>query len=89
MSAVGDDTAPVAVERVRLHRISRTFGFASVRLPSVNLHDLRVEEDQDGHLTIKAPERLDKQGRRWPAYALQPECRALVEAEIRTLWDRS
>ena len=89
MSAAWDDTAPAAVERVRLRRISRTFGFVDVRLSSVNLHDLRIEEGQDGQLTIKPPEHFDKQGRRWPAYSLQPECRALVEAEIRALWNRS
>ena len=89
MSAAWADARPATVERVRLRRISQTFGFADVRLAAVNLHDLRIEEGQDGRLTIKPPERLDAQGRRWPAYSIQPECRACIEAEIRILWARS
>lgn len=87
MSAVEVEAA--AVERVRLHRVSPTLGFAEVRLPWVNLHNMRVEERPDGRLTIKPPERQDGQGRCWPVYALQPGCRASIEAEIAVLWARS
>lgn len=85
MSAVGDDAAPAAIERVRFRRISPTLAFADVRLREVNLCNLRIEEGHDGRLTIKAPEHKDKLGRCWPAYSLQPECRASIEAEIAAL----
>lgn len=89
MSAAWADITSVAVERVRLRRVSATFGFADVRLPGVHLCDLRVERGRDGSLTLKAPERLDAKGRAWPAYALQPDCRASIEAAISALWARS
>ena len=78
-----------AIERVRLHRVSPTLGFAEVRLPSVNLHGLRIEEGSDGRLTIKPPERQDARGRTWPVYALQPETREAIEREVACLWARS
>ena len=87
MSAV--EVEAITVERVQLRRISRTLGFASVRLPGVSLNNLKVEEGTNGRLSIKPPSHLDGQGRTWPAYALQPECRASIEAEISVLWARS
>lgn len=76
----------MGVEYVRLRPISPTLAFADVRLRAVNLHNLRIEQGPDGCLTIKAPEQQDKQGRRWPAYTLQPACRVAIEAEVAVLW---
>lgn len=77
------------IERVRLNRVSRTLGFAAVRLPGVNLRGLRVEEGRDGRLAVKPPEHEDRDGRRWPVYALQPHWREGIEREIACLWARS
>ena len=89
MNVVEADAGLAVVERVRFRRISPTLGFADVRLHAVNLHNLRIEQNPDGRLTIRAPEQQDKHGRRWPAYSLQPECQASIEAEIGVLWARS
>lgn len=89
MTAAGADAALVTIERVRFRRVSPTLAFADVRLREVNLCNLRIEKGHDGCLIIKAPEHKDKLGRCWPAYALQPECRASIEAEIAILWARS
>ncbi len=78
-----------AIERVRLRRTSRRTGYAEVRLSQVNLHGLRVEEQSDGRLVIRAPERHDANGRSWPAYALQPHTREAIEREVAILWARS
>ena len=76
------------VERVRLHRVSRTLAFADVRLPWVNLTGLKVEECAAGRLTVTPPERPDRNGCARPVYALQPVARELIEAEIALLWAR-
>jgi len=81
--------AACAIERVRLHRVSPRLGFAEIRLPEVNLAGLKVEQSPDGRLTITPPSRQDAQGRQWPAYSLQPEARAAIEAEITRLWGRA
>ena len=88
MSGVEADAGAAVVERVRFRRISPTLAFADVWLRAVNLHNLRIEQGPDDRLTIKAPEHQDKHGRRWPAYSLQPECRASIEAELSVLWTR-
>lgn len=87
MSAV--EKEPALVEWVRLRRVSRTVGFAAVRLSGVHLQGLRVEEKPDGKLALKAPETEDKTGRRWPAYAIQPGWLEAVEREVACLWARS
>ncbi len=81
-------SASPIVERVFLHRLSATFGFADVRLPGAHLRGLRVQQRGDGTLTIRPPERQDDQGRTWPAFALQSDTREAVEAEIAVLWAR-
>ncbi len=82
------DVTAVA-ERIRLHRVSRTFGYADVRLPAVNLCGLKIEEQPDGSLRIRPPETVDAQGRRWPCFSLQPIYREQIEREIATLWAAS
>lgn len=74
------------IERILLRRVSSTFGFAEVRLPGVNLRDMRVQQRPDGQLAIREPERADEQGRVWPAYSLQPLWREAVEGGIGRLW---
>ena len=76
------------VERVRLHRVSRTLAFADIRLPWVHLTGLRVEEGASGRLTITPPERLDRNGCQRPIYALQPVAREMIEHEVAILWAR-
>ncbi|MBV8093129.1 MAG: hypothetical protein JO110_07820 [Acetobacteraceae bacterium] len=78
-----------ALERITLRRVSPTFGFADVRLPGVNLCGLRVERRRDGPLIIRPPEQIDREGRSWPTYSLQPGTREAVEAAIKDLWARS
>ena len=78
----------VMVERVQLRRISPTFGFASIRIPGANLASMKIQEGPDGGLTFTAPDTLS-QGKRWPAWSLQPHWREAVEAEIACLWARS
>jgi hypothetical protein len=75
-----------AVERVRLVRVSPVFGFADIRLPAVNLHDLRIEVDHRGELRFTPPVRNDARGRAWPAYSLQPGTREEIHAAIAALW---
>jgi len=84
-----DEDGVVVLERITLRRVSPTLGYASIRLPHVNLSGLKVEATPGGHLTITPPGRLDSMGRFWPNYSLQPECAAAVKAEIATLWARS
>ena len=79
----------VVIERVQLRRVNASLAFASVRLPGVNLSGMRVEERPDGHLTCTPPEQVGRDGRRWPAWALQPGWREGVEREIACLWARS
>ncbi len=88
MSAV-EPAEAAAVERVRLRRVSATFGFADVRLPGVHLCGFRVEEHPSGRLIIQAPQRQDGQGRTWPVCTLQPLWREAIEAEIACLWART
>jgi len=76
------------VERIALRRLSPRFGFVDVRLPLVNLHDMRIEVQGDGTLSIRPPARTDQHGREWPAYHLQPGAREAVEQEILRLWGR-
>ena len=75
-----------AVQLVRLHRISDTFGFASVRLTDVHLQGLKVERQTNGSLRVTPPSRKDKDGRDWPTYAIQPGALEAVHAEIARLW---
>ena len=79
----------VTIERVTLRRINSTFGFASVRVPGVNLLGMRVTEMSDGRLVCIPPETMGNQGQRWPAWALQPGWRENIEREIACLWARS
>lgn len=93
MTALGTLSRPVMaaegqVERVRLHRVSRTLAFADVRLPWVHLTGLPVEENASGRLTVTAPERLDRHGCTRPIYSLQPVAREAIEREIGVLWAR-
>lgn len=77
------------IERITLRRLSPRFGFADVRLPDVNLHDMRVELRNDGTLSIRAPARTDQHGREWPAYHLQPGTREAIECAIAAVWARA
>jgi hypothetical protein len=77
------------IERIALRRVSRSLGFADVRLLPVHLRSLRIEESPDGTLKVTPPDRIDRQGRRWPAYALQPGAREAIEREIGLLWAAS
>lgn len=88
MSAL-EPAEAAAVERVRLHRISPTLGFAEVRLPWVNLTGLKIEERPDGRLMITPPTRQDGRGRVWNVYSLQPGAREAIEREVACLWARS
>ena len=74
------------LERVRLVRVSPTFGFAEIRLLAANLHSLKVELDSCGRLRLTAPTRTDKHGRTWPAYSLQPGAAEEIERAIARLW---
>ncbi len=86
--ALCDADGVFLIERVTLHKVTPSLGFATVRLPQVCLKNLRVQVGPDGVLTVKPPENKDAQGRTWAHYDLQPACRALVEAEIARLWAR-
>lgn len=77
------------IERISFRRVAPGLGFADVRLPDVNLRDLKVERTGNGALRITPPARTDDLGRKWPCYALQPGTREAVEAEIATLWAQS
>ena len=77
-----------SIERIVLRRVSRTLGFCDVRLASVNLRSLRVEDGPSG-IKITPPTTQDRDGRDWPVYSLQPGAREAVEAEIRRAWARS
>jgi hypothetical protein len=79
----------VAIDRVQLRRISATLGYADVRLDAVHLCGIKVERRPDGHLSIRPPEHVDRLGRTWPAFALQPGAREAVEEAISRLWDRA
>jgi hypothetical protein len=80
------NSAPDLVERVRLVRVSPTLAFAEVRFFPVNLFSLRCEVDSKGKLQLTAPTRPDSRGQARPCYALQPEARAAIEAEVTRLW---
>lgn len=82
-------SADIAIERVKLRRVSPQLGYAEIRLREVNLTGLRIEQSPDGRLSFTPPSRQDAQGRVWPCYSLQPEARAAIEAEISALWGRS
>lgn len=69
----------IGPERILLHRASRTFGYAEVRLPSVNIKGVRIEEQTDGRLTIRMPDQV----------FLQPVWREAVERELGLLWAQS
>lgn len=75
------------IERVTLHRVTPTLGFATVRIAGVNLMGLRVEQ-RDGRLIVQTPETSDRKGGRWPVYALQPGLREAVEAELAIQWGK-
>lgn len=77
------------VQRISLRRVSATLAFADVRLPSVHLLGLRVEQRDGGSLVVTPPEREGSDGRRWPHYALQPGAREAVEAAIGQIWAAS
>ncbi len=81
-------TPPTAglVERVRLIRVSASFGFAEVRLAAVNLAGLRVELNGRGDLRLVPPTIQANQGQPRPAYALQPGAAEEIQAAIAELW---
>jgi hypothetical protein len=84
-----DGTTFSPIERIMLRRVTSRLAFADVRLPSVNLHGLRIEESDAGALSIRAPWRTDSNGREWPHYSLQPGAREAIEREIARLWSAS
>jgi hypothetical protein len=77
------------LERIALRRVSRSLAFADVRLAPVHPRSLRIEESPDGTLKVTPPDRIDHQGRRWPAYVLQPGAREAIEREIAVIWAAS
>jgi hypothetical protein len=72
----------IQVERVTLRRVTRTFGFAKVSLPGVHLNGLRVEEREDGRLTIGYPIHEDRRGIPRYVYVLRLEVATLSSARL-------
>jgi hypothetical protein len=83
---MNDHALPPPVEFCRIRRLSSTFGFASVRLPQVLLHGLRIQVRHDGALRITPPTTADRNGMPWPCYCLQPKTKEAVERAIEALW---
>jgi hypothetical protein len=83
-----DGSALSSIERITLRRASAHLGFAYVRLHGVNLHGLRIEQSDEGGLTIMPPVRVHR-GWTWPHYSLQPGTREVIEGEIARLWSES
>lgn len=81
-------TPTFPVERMTLLRVTRQLGFTTVRLAAVDLMGLCVEE-REGSLIPQVPETVDRQGRRWPVYALQPSACEAVEAAVAVQWVQS
>lgn len=76
------------IERVTLNRVTPELAFATVRIAGVNLMGLRIDL-RDGCLIVQAPKAVDHNGKCWPMYALEPELRDAVDAELAIQWGKA
>jgi hypothetical protein len=77
--------APLA-DRVTVRPLSDTRAIVSARLPHVNLAGIWANRDHAGRVTLSPPRVPGKDGREYPAFALQPGFAEQIAAAVATLW---
>lgn len=77
--------APLA-DRLSVRPISDDRALVSARLPHVNLSGIWAIRDSAGRVTLTPPSVLGKEGREYPAFALQPGFAEQIAAAVAHLW---
>jgi hypothetical protein len=77
--------APLA-DRVTVRPINATSALVSARLPHVNLAGIWARRDASGRVRLDPPRVAGRDGRDWPAFALQPGFAEQIAAAVAQLW---
>ena len=83
------DHLPDLLERVTVRPFAPDRALVTARLPWVNLSGLWARRGLDGHVSLSAPQVVGRDGRTWPAFALQPGAAEAIAAAVAVLWGRA
>ncbi|MBO1081856.1 hypothetical protein [Roseomonas haemaphysalidis] len=73
---------PPDIERVVIRVIAHDLAFVDLRLPGVMLKSMKAIRRPDGTIFLQPPVTVDRDGRAWPLYSLQP---GTAEAAVRAV----
>jgi len=74
------------IERITVKAIRPGFAFIDVRIPGAHLRGIEAKRDASGRVSLRCPERPDRDGRLWPMFALAPATLDAATAEVARLW---
>jgi hypothetical protein len=77
------------LECATLRSIRSDSAYLGIQLPQNSLTDIEARRSHGGKLTLRCPERTDRNGRHWPIFAPQRGTREAAARAVAVLWQHA